>query len=166
MANLYDRFFERFAHRLAEPFITHPDGGMIRYADLHAATGRIANLFASLGIKAPDGHLTGWAAVLSVSSRYIIAFACVVLVTGLLYYFGPYRSMKLRNVWPGAFLATALWALATTGFGWYVRNLANYNVMYGSIAAVIVMLVWMYLLAIICLFGCEFNAEMERLRAT
>lgn len=123
-------------------------------------------LFVSLGSKAADGHLTGWAAVLSVSSRYIIALACVVLVTGLLYYFGPYRSMKLRNVWPGAFLATALWALATTGFGWYVRNLANYNVMYGSIAAVIVMLVWMYLLAIICLFGCEFNAEMERLRAT
>lgn len=119
-----------------------------------------------LRINAQGGNLTGWAAVLSVTSRYVIAFSCVVLVTGLVYYFGPNRPMKLKRVWSGAFLATALWVLATSGFGWYVRNLANYNVMYGSIAAVIVLLVWMYLLAIIALLGCEFNAELERLRAT
>ena len=83
----------------------------------------------------------------------------VVLVTGLVYYVGPNRPMKLNRVWPGAILATVVWVLATSGFGWYVRNLANYNVMYGSIAAVIVLLVWMYLLAAIALFGCEFNAE-------
>jgi membrane protein len=44
-----------------------------------------------------------------------------------------------------------------------VRNIANYNVLYGSIGAVIVLLIWMYLLAAITLFGCEFNAERERL---
>lgn len=54
MANLYDRFFNRFADRLAEPFIVHPDGRMILYGDLHDATGRIANLFASLGIGRGD----------------------------------------------------------------------------------------------------------------
>jgi membrane protein len=81
----------------------------------------------------------------------------------LLYYFRPNRAMKLRTVWPGAFLATALWLLATLGFAWYVRNIANYNVLYGSIGAVIVLLIWMYLLAAITLFGCEFNAERERL---
>jgi membrane protein len=121
-------------------------------------------MFASMGIKAQGGNLTGWAAVLSVSARYFVAFACVVLVTGLVYYFGPNRPMKLKRVWPGAILATVLWVLATSGFGWYVRNLANYNVMYGSIAAVIVLLVWIYLMSIIGLFGCEFNAERERLR--
>lgn len=120
-------------------------------------------VFNELGIKAPGGNLTGWAAVLSVSARYIAAFGCVVLVTGLVYYFGTNRPMKLNRVWAGAFLATGLWVLATSAFGWYVRNLANYNVMYGSIAAVIVLLVWMYLLAIIALFGCELNAERERL---
>jgi membrane protein len=69
----------------------------------------------------------------------------------------------LRVVWPGAFLATALWLLATSAFAWYVRNIANYNVLYGSIAAVIALLVWMYLLALIALLGCEYNAVRERL---
>ena len=49
-------------------------------------------------------------------------------------------------------------------FGWYVRNIANYNVLYGSVGAVIALLVWMYILSIIALFGCEFNAALDRLR--
>jgi membrane protein len=55
-----------------------------------------------------------------------------------------------------------LWLPTTAGFGWYVGHLANYNVLYGSVAAGIVLLVWMYLLAVIALLGCEFNAECER----
>lgn len=129
--------------------------------------GRLENsIFSYLHIKAQGGNLTGWPAVLSVTARYVVAFACVVLVTGLVYYFGPNRPMKLKRVWPGAFLATALWVIATSIFAWYVRNLANYNVMYGSIAAGIVLLLWMYLLSVIALFGCEFNAERERVRPT
>jgi hypothetical protein len=50
---------------------------------------------------------------------------------------------------PGAILATVLWWLAATSFGWYVRNIANYNVLYGSVGAVIALLVYMYLLSII-----------------
>lgn len=107
--------------------------------------------------------LRGGVALLDRLARYVVAFGTTVLVTGLLYYFGPNRPMKLRTVWRGAFLTTALWLLATLGFAWYVRNIANYNVLYGSIGAVIVLLVWMYLLAAITLFGCEFNAEEERL---
>ena len=94
--------------------------------------------------------------------RYAVAFAATVLVTALLYYFGPNREQRWRFVWPGAVLATVLWLLATSGFAWYVRNIAHYNVMYGSIGAGIALLVWMYLMAIIALVGCEFNAEYER----
>jgi membrane protein len=96
--------------------------------------------------------------------RYGLSFGATVLVTGTLYYFGPYRQQRWKHVWPGSVLATALWLLATSGFGWYVRNMADYNVMYGSIGAGIALLVWMYLLAAIALIGCEFNAECERLR--
>jgi len=60
-------------------------------------------------------------------------------------------------------LATVLWSLATSGFALYVRHIANYNVVYGSLGAVIALLVWMYLLAVIALFGCEYNAVRERL---
>jgi membrane protein len=95
-------------------------------------------------------------------ARYALAFGTTVFVAASLYYFGPYRKQRWRYVWPGAILATVLWLLATSGFGWYVRNIAHYNVMYGSVGAGIALLVWMYLMALIALFGCEFNAEYER----
>lgn len=95
-------------------------------------------------------------------ARYALAFATTVVVTASLYYFGPYRRQRWRYVLPGAILATVLWLLATSGFAWYARNIANYNVMYGSVGAGIALLVWMYLMAIIALIGCEFNAEYER----
>ena len=65
-------------------------------------------------------------------------------------------------MWPGATLATVFWLLATLGFAWYVRNIARYNVMYGSVGAGIALLVWMYLISAIALLGCEFNAVYER----
>jgi membrane protein len=108
-------------------------------------------------------HPLSWAWELaSRIARYLVAFAATVLVTALLYYFGPYRRQRWRFVWPGAILATGLWLLATSAFAWYARNIAHYNLMYGSIGAGIALLVWMYLMAIIALVGCEFNAEYER----
>ncbi len=95
-------------------------------------------------------------------ARYVLAFATTITVTSSLYYFGPYRKQRWKYVWRGAILATGLWFLATLGFAWYVRNIARYNVMYGSIGAGIALLVWMYLIALIALIGCEFNAEFER----
>ena len=95
-------------------------------------------------------------------TRYAVAFSASVAVTMLLYYFGPYRRQRWRGVWRGAVLATVLWLLATGGFGWYVRNIANYNVLYRSVATSITLLVWMYLMSIIALLGCEFNAQFER----
>jgi membrane protein len=100
--------------------------------------------------------------LLSRLARYAVAVGATVLVTSLLYYFGPYRKQNWHYVWPGALVATVLWLAATSGFGWYVRHLGNYNVMYGSISAGIALLVWMYLMAAIALIGCEYNAEYER----
>lgn len=122
-------------------------------------------LYGRLGVAPEGAEIKVWVSLLFIALRYLIALATVVLVTGLLYYFGPNTPMKLRNVWPGALLATIFWGLVTGGFAWYVRNIANYNVMYGSIGAVVAMLVWMYLLAIIALLGCEYNAERDRGRS-
>jgi membrane protein len=99
-------------------------------------------------------------------ARYAVAFAATILVTMLLYYFGPNRRQRFTALFPGAVVATVLWMLATNGFGWYVRHMAHYNLMYGSIGASIALLVWMYLVAAIALLGCEFNAEYERLNRT
>ena len=108
------------------------------------------------------------------SVRYLLAFITTTFVTGLLYFFGPnHRSEpdRLRKrigarfwrVWPGACVATALWLVATVGFAWYVHHLANYNLFYGSIYTVIVLIIWLYLVACVALLGCEFNAERERI---
>jgi membrane protein len=95
-------------------------------------------------------------------ARYLVAFAGSASVTAMLYYIGPNRKQRWRFVWPGAMLATLVWLMATSVFAWYVRNIARYNVMYGSIGAAIALLVWMYLIALIALAGCEFNAVWER----
>jgi membrane protein len=100
--------------------------------------------------------------VMSRMASDLVAFATTVAVTMLLYYFGPYRKQQWHYVWPGALLTTAFWMGATVGFGWYVRHVGRYNVMYGSIGAGIALLVWMYLMSAIALIGCEFNAEYER----
>jgi len=106
--------------------------------------------------------LSGLTRAVSRGARYLLAFLTTVSVTCTLYFFGPYRNQRWRYVWPGAVLATILWLGATAGFAWYVRNIGNYNVMYGSVGAGIALLVWMYLMAVIALIGCEFNAEYER----
>ncbi|MBI3471526.1 MAG: YihY/virulence factor BrkB family protein [Candidatus Solibacter usitatus] len=99
---------------------------------------------------------------LSRLARYLVAFGAAIGGTCLLYYFGPYRPQRWSGVWRGAVLATVLWLLATAGFGWYVRNMTNYNLLYGSVGASLALLVWMYLMSLIALLGCEFNAECER----
>jgi membrane protein len=108
--------------------------------------------------------LTGSLEILFRLIRYAIALGAAWALTAILYYYGPYRRQRWRDVWAGAFLATVLWLLATLGFSWYVRHITNYNLLYGSIGTGIALLIWMYLLAIIALFGCEFNAERERMR--
>jgi membrane protein len=114
----------------------------------------------------PDlNPFAGWWQVLSRIMRYIVAFGATVSLTGILYYYGPYRKQRWAAVWPGAILATVLWLLATLGFGWYARTITHYNVLYGSVGSSIALLSWMYLLAAIALFGCEFNAEAERMIA-
>jgi membrane protein len=100
----------------------------------------------------------------SKAMRYVVAFGATATLTAILYFYGPYRRQRWSGVWPGAILATVLWLLATLVFAWYVRNITNYNVLYGSVGTSIALLVWMYLLAAIALFGCEFNAEIERMR--
>jgi membrane protein len=111
----------------------------------------------------PEGEdLQGWLVMAGEAARFVTATGTIVFVTGLLYYFGPNRRQTFRKVWAGAAVATALWLLATYGFAWYVQNIANYNVLYGSIGAGIALLVWMWLVAVIAQIGCEFNALLER----
>lgn len=79
-----------------------------------------------------------------------------------LYRYAPDRdSAKWRWLTPGSLFAAIGWGLLTMGFGIYVANFGNYNATYGSLGAVIVLLTWLYLTALVLLLGAELNAELE-----
>ena len=90
--------------------------------------------------------------------RWTIGMLTSIAVIALIYHLAIPRTQSWRRVLPGAMLATVLWFTATLCFGWYVTNYANYAVIYGSLAAVIALLVWLYLVSIVVLIGAEFNA--------
>lgn len=90
--------------------------------------------------------------------RWIIAIVTGVAVMALIYHHAVPRTQRWHSVLPGAALATGLWFPATAGFGYYVRHFAQYSLFYGSLAAAIVLLVWLYIISVIILVGAEFNA--------
>ena len=90
----------------------------------------------------------------------ILLIACVALV----FYFVPNTRVRFRDVWPGAILVGVLWRIALRLFSWYAADLASWNVIHGSIAAVVVFLLWIYVSAVILLYGVEMTASYARLQ--
>jgi membrane protein len=120
------------------------------------------NMIPWLGLGRDGGDLRGWVELGGQALSFAIAVAAIVFITALVYYFGPNRKQSFRGVFPGAVLATLLWLVATLAVGWYIRYVSNYNLLYGGVGAGLALLVWSYALAVIMLFGCEFNAIRER----
>lgn len=87
----------------------------------------------------------------------------LILVVGLVFYFVPNAKVRFKDVWVGAIVTGLLWRLALFGFSWYVRDLRRFSI-HGSIAAVIVFLVWIFVCSVILLYGVEFTVSYARLR--
>ena len=87
----------------------------------------------------------------------------LILAVGLIFYFVPNAKVRFRDVWVGAVLTGLLWRSAFEGFSWYVRDMSRFSV-HGSIGAVVVFLLWVYVSAIILLYGVEFTAAYSRIR--
>jgi membrane protein len=90
--------------------------------------------------------------------RWIIAALTSIAVIGLIYHHGVPRTQPWHRVLPGAALATVLWFASTMVFGFYLRHFANYDVIYGSVATAIALLIWLYIVSVVVLIGAEFNA--------
>jgi membrane protein len=86
-----------------------------------------------------------------------------IFVVGLVFYFVPNARVRFRDVWVGAVVTGLLWRGALAGFSWYVRDLSRFSV-HGQIAAVVVFLIWVYISAVILLYGAEMTAAYARLR--
>ena len=93
---------------------------------------------------------------------WLVLAAVITIALGALYRHGASRrAPKTRWVSPGAVLATFLWLLSSILFSFYVANFASYNQTYGSLGAVVILLMWFWISAYIVLLGAELNAEME-----
>ncbi len=92
------------------------------------------------------------------------AIACIVLSTfSMIYRFAPSRRhVSWRHILPGAAAATLLWISSSVGFSFYVSRIGSYDQIYGSLGAMIVLLIWLYVSAIALLIGAGIDAELER----
>ncbi len=94
--------------------------------------------------------------------RWPLLAMFMMMGLAIIYRFAPNRSdPKWRWVSVGAVVATVLWVVASIGFSIYVRNFASYNETYGSLGAVIILLMWLWISAFVILLGAELNAELE-----
>ncbi|MFN3673125.1 MAG: YihY/virulence factor BrkB family protein [Bosea sp. (in: a-proteobacteria)] len=100
---------------------------------------------------------------LLVIGRWPLVILVVMLGLAALYRFGPSRDeAKWRWVSPGALVAATAWLIGSAAFSWYVANFGDYDATYGAVGAVIGLLTWMWLSAIVILVGAELNSETER----
>lgn len=96
-------------------------------------------------------------------AKWPVLAAIAALVVAILYYATPnVKQPKFRWISLGAGVAIVTWVLASVAFGFYVSNFSNYNKTYGSLAGVIVFLLWLWITNLALLFGAELDAEMER----
>jgi membrane protein len=102
----------------------------------------------------------GWLQSYALKSATTIFF---ILIVGLVFYFVPNAKVRFRDVWVGAVLTGLLWRLALFGFSQYVRDQSRFSV-HGSIGGVVVFLLWVYISAVIFLYGTEVTAAYARLR--
>lgn len=93
--------------------------------------------------------------------RWPVVIVLMMLGAALLYYFTPDVEQEWRWITPGAVLAVLAWVGVSLGFRYYVDHFGQYNVTYGSIGTIIVLLTWMYLSGFFLLIGGEINAEIE-----
>ena len=95
--------------------------------------------------------------------RWPVLTAAMILALAMVYRFGPCRRLaRWRWVSGGAVLATLLWIGVSILFSFYVANLGTYDRAYGTLGAIVVLLLWFYLSAVVVLVGAEFNSEVER----
>lgn len=86
------------------------------------------------------------------------------VVFGLIYYFVPNVTVLVKDVWLGALITGLLWDAGFTWFAWFVRDVSQFTRIHGSIATVIVFLIWIYFSAVILLWGVEFTALYSKMR--
>ena len=109
-----------------------------------------------IGLPTNLQNIIGW-------MRWLIMGLISVFCISLVYIFAPVRPrQRVKWVLTGALVATILWLFASWGFSYFISNFGNYGEIYGSLSAVVVLMLWLYLTSLIILLGAELNSEIEK----
>jgi Predicted membrane protein len=92
---------------------------------------------------------------------YVLGMACLFIGIELIYYFGPNLKQDWRWITPGAIFAVAGIILGSFGFSLYLRIAPSNSATYGSLGAIMTLMLWLYLLGLVLLIGGEINSEIE-----
>ncbi|MDV6379302.1 YihY/virulence factor BrkB family protein [Sporosarcina sp. GW1-11] len=111
-------------------------------------------LFSFMGLE--DSFLTIWTAI-----RFAIPPVLIFAVFSLLYWLVPDVKLQFKSVIPGSVFATIGWIITSLAFSFYISNFGSYANTYGSIAGIIILIMWLYLSAIILILGGTINAVMK-----
>lgn len=96
--------------------------------------------------------------------RYAIMIILLLFVFSAIYRFTPAKRLKWKEVFPGAVVATVGWMILSVGFSFYINNFNNYSKFYGSLAAVFILMLWIFLISIILILGVEVNSVLVEKR--
>ena len=107
-----------------------------------------------------DASIRMWA-----SLRFLLLAGIVFLPIALMYGLAQ-ESRKMNRIWPGAVFSLVMWLALSYLFSFYVEHVARYSVIYGTLGAVIVLLLWLYLASMMLIMGAEFNSVLMVLRRT
>ena len=145
--------------RLQAFLLTFTVGGLGMLSLLALVVGPHFGHFLSLFFPVPEVFAHIWPFL-----RWIITIATFVSGLELMYYLGPHARHSFWSTLPGAAFAVAMWFLGSFGLSFYLTNIANYNKTYGSLGAVIALMLWLYISSLAVLIGAELNAEIGKAR--
>lgn len=91
-----------------------------------------------------------------------LVIIAVVFVIAAIYRYAPSKKVKWRDVIPGSIICTLGWICISTIFSFYINNYSNYSRVYGSLAAVFILMIWLYLVSMILIFGVEVNSVLSK----
>ena len=94
--------------------------------------------------------------------RYIIGISTVIIILTNLYKFTPNKKLSFKQVIPGAVVSTFCWIIVSLCYSFYANNFARYDIIYGSLGGIIVLMTWVYLSSWTILIGCEINARLYK----
>ena len=92
--------------------------------------------------------------------RYIVGVSTLIIILINLYKYTPNKNIKIKDVIPGAIIATLVWLIISFFYSYYTNNYSNYEVIYGSIGGIIVLMTWLYLSSWSILIGLEVNVRL------